>query len=60
MISPAEKIYCVRATNLTTQRVEVCQARYTLQQVLIIVETANQTEDAWFYEVAVCDPSETG
>lgn len=59
MGNQADKIYCVRATNLTTGQVEIMNARYTLQQVLIIVETANQTEDAWFYEMAICRETES-
>jgi carbon starvation protein CstA len=48
-----DKIYCVRATNLTTGSIQVGLARYTLQDVLQMVETANQTADAWFYEIAI-------
>lgn len=46
--------YAVQSTNLTTQRVVVGQARFTLDDASAIVETANNTEDAWFYELVEC------
>lgn len=53
MKSTIEKNYVIQSTNLTTQRVVVGQARFTLDDAISIVETANNTEDAWFYEMVI-------
>ena len=54
MKSTTEQIYAIRSTNLTTQRVVVGQAWFTLEDATAITETANNTEDAWFYEMVIC------
>ena len=46
--------YAIQSANLTTSRVVVGQARFTLEAANVIVETANNTEDAWFYEMVAC------
>lgn len=54
MKSTTDQIYAVQSTNLTTQQVVVGQARFTLEDAAAIVETANNTEDAWLYEMVIC------
>lgn len=54
MESTIERNYVVQSTNLITQKVVVGQARFTLEDATAIVETANNTKDAWFYELAEC------
>jgi hypothetical protein len=48
------QIYVIQSTNLTTQQVVIGKARFSLQDAVAIVETANNTEDAWFYEMVAC------
>lgn len=54
MENATSQIYAIRATNLTTYRVVVGKAMWSLQDAIEIVETANNTEDAWFYEMVSC------
>jgi hypothetical protein len=54
MQSTTDQMYAIKSTNLTTQRVVVGQARFTLEDALAIIETANNTWDAWFYELVIC------
>lgn len=49
-----DQIYAIQSTNLTTQRIVVGQSRFNLEDAIAIVETANGTEDAWFYEMVIC------
>jgi hypothetical protein len=51
MESTTDHIYAIKSTNLTNQRVIVGQARFTLEDATAIIETANNTEDTWFYEM---------
>jgi hypothetical protein len=48
------QFFAIRSTNLSTQQVAVGQARFALEDALAIVETANNTEDAWIYEIVIC------
>ncbi len=53
MKSIAGQIYAIQSTNLTTQRAIIGQARFTLNHANAIIKTANNTEDAWFYEIVI-------
>lgn len=53
MKSTTDPIYAIQATNLTTHRAVVGQARFTLEDANAIIKTANNTEDAWFYEIVL-------
>jgi len=54
MQSTTDRIYAIRCSNLSTQQVTIEQERFTLEDAIAIVEIANSTEEAWFYEVVTC------